>query len=184
MRAYVVRDGSVLPAGETGELCLAGVGLARGYLNNPLLTQERFIEIPALPGERIYRTGDRARWLSDGNLEFLGREDDQVKIRGLRIELGEIENNLRDCPGIADCAVIARRYTESITVIVAYVVAKAGAAVDADLLKRQLHRQLPEYMVPSQFESLSALPLTRSGKVDRKALPEPRFGTHSRSDGE
>jgi amino acid adenylation domain-containing protein len=171
IRAYIIKDGRQMPVGETGELCLAGVGLARGYLNNPELTHERFLEHPAVPGERIYRTGDVARWLPDGNLEYLGREDHQVKIRGLRIELGEIENTIRDFPGIADCAVTAQKYSESITIIVAYLVCKLD--VDLGALKQQLQRYLPEYMVPGHFEKISDLPLTANGKVDKKALPEP-----------
>jgi D-alanine--poly(phosphoribitol) ligase subunit 1 len=171
IRAYVMRQDQSLPVGETGELCLAGVGLARGYLNNPELTAERFVENPAVPGERIYRTGDLARWLPDGNLEYLGREDHQVKIRGLRIELGEIENTLRDFPAIADCVVVTKGYSETIVVIVAYLVARQP--IDHAALKQYLQRLLPEYMVPGQLVEIPALPLTATGKVDRKALPEP-----------
>jgi D-alanine--poly(phosphoribitol) ligase subunit 1 len=171
IRAYVMRGGKPMPVEETGELCLAGVGLARGYLNNPELTAERFVENPAVPGERMYRTGDLARWLPDGNLEYLGREDHQVKIRGLRIELGEIENTLRDFPAVADCVVVTKVYSESIVVIVAYLVARQE--IDRVAIKRHLQRLLPEYMVPGHFEEIAALPLTATGKVDRKALPEP-----------
>ena len=170
MRAYIIRDGKLMPVGETGELCLAGVGLARGYLNNPDLTRERFVENPAVPGERIYRTGDVARWLPDGNLEYLGREDHQVKIRGLRIELGEIENTIRNFPAVADCAVATKAYSESIVLIVAYLVPKQK--VDPAALKRHLQRHLPEYMVPAHFQEIAALPLTATGKVDRQALSE------------
>jgi amino acid adenylation domain-containing protein len=171
IRAYIIKDGEQMPVGETGELCLAGVGLARGYLNNPELTQERFIEHPTLPGERIYRTGDVARWLPDGNIEYLGREDHQVKIRGLRIELGEIENAVQTFPGITDCVVITKKFSESIIWIVAYLVCKQE--VDLTALKMHLQRQLPEYMVPNHFEKLSHIPMTANGKADRKALPEP-----------
>lgn len=171
MRAYVIREGRQMPVGEIGELCLAGVGLARGYLNNPQLTEERFVENPAVPGERIYRTGDVARWLPDGNLEYLGREDQQVKIRGLRIELGEIENTIQVFPGITECVVTTKKYSESIILIVAYVVCKPE--VDMDALKRHLQRYLPEYMVPGHFERIPHLPLSPNGKADRKALPEP-----------
>jgi len=160
--------------GEVGELCLAGVGLARGYLNNPELTKERFLEHPAVPGERIYRTGDVARWLSDGNIEYLGREDHQVKIRGLRIELGEIENTIRTFPGIADCVVITKKYSESIIYLVAYLVCRPG--LETDGLKNHLKKHLPEYMVPNHFERIDEIPLTSSGKADRKALPEPVLG--------
>jgi len=171
IRAYIVHDGKQVSIGETGELCLAGVGLARGYLNNPQLTGERFLEHPAVPGERIYRTGDLARWLPDGNIEYLGREDHQVKIRGLRIELGEIENTIGTYPGIADCVVITKKYSESVILIVAYLVCKQD--VDLPALKQHLQRSLPEYMVPGHFEKLSHLPLNPNGKADRKALPEP-----------
>jgi len=171
IRAYIIRDGRQMPVGETGELCLAGVGLARGYLNNPQLTNERFLEHPAVPGERIYRTGDVARWLDDGNIEYLGREDHQVKIRGLRIELGEIENTIQAFPGIADCVVTVKKYSESITLIVAYLVCKQD--VDLDALKKHLQEFLPDYMVPGQFQKISHLPLTANGKADRNALPEP-----------
>ena len=171
IRAHIIHEGRPMPIGETGELCLAGVGLARGYLNNPKLTEERFVQIPALPGERIYRTGDLARWLPDGNIEYLGREDHQVKIRGLRIELGEIENTIQSFPGIADCVVTTKKYSDSIVMIVAYVVCKSE--VDLPSLKQHLQRSLPEYMVPGHFEKISHLPLTPNGKADRKALPEP-----------
>jgi len=178
IRAYIVRDGKQMPVGEAGELCLAGVGLARGYLNNPQLMSERFLEHPAVPGERIYRTGDVARWLPDGNLEYLGREDHQVKIRGLRIELGEIENTIQSFPGIADCVVTTKKYSESIIVIVAYLVCKQEVALEA--LKQHLQRFLPEYMVPGHFEKLSRLPLTPNGKVDRQGLPEPTIRPRAR----
>jgi acyl-coenzyme A synthetase/AMP-(fatty) acid ligase len=172
LRAYVVAEGQVLGLGGTGELCLAGVGLARGYLNRSELTAERFVENAWVPNERVYRTGDLARWLPDGNLEYLGREDHQVKIRGLRIELGEIENRLRAFPGVADCVVVAKKYSESIILLVAYV-APVGAALDREAMKRHLRATLPEYMIPNHFERLEAIPLTASGKADRRALPEP-----------
>ncbi len=108
-RFYVFRGDHQVAIGETGELCIAGVGLARGYLNDPALTAERFIHNPLNPDERIYRTGDLARWLPDGQVEYLGREDQQVKIRGLRIELGEIENTIRDYPGVTDCVAVVKK---------------------------------------------------------------------------
>jgi amino acid adenylation domain-containing protein len=171
IRLYVIRDGRQAAIGETGELCIAGVGLARGYLNNPGLTGEKFTDNPINPGERIYRTGDVARWLDDGNVEYFGREDSQVKIRGLRIELGEIENTLREHPQVADCVAAVRRHSESVAIIVAYVVGKAG--LDVDGLKPFLKKRLPDYMVPSVIQCIEAIPLTSSGKADRKALPEP-----------
>ena len=170
-RAYIIKDGNLMPIGEPGELCLAGVGLARGYLNNPQLTKERFVENPVVPGERIYRTGDVARWLPDGTIEYLGREDDQIKVRGLRIELGEIENTIQSYVGIADCIVIAKQYAESITLLVAYLVCREPLEIAA--LKQHLRRYLPEYMVPSHFEMIEQIPLSANGKADRKALPEP-----------
>jgi surfactin family lipopeptide synthetase A len=171
IRAYIIRDGKQMSVGEAGELCVAGVGLARGYLNDAQLTSERFLQHSAVPGERIYRTGDVARWLPDGNIEYLGREDHQVKIRGLRIELGEIENTIRTFPEVADCIVITKKYSESITLIVAYLVCKQD--VDLQTLKQYLQHYLPEYMIPGHFETISHIPLNPNGKADRKALPEP-----------
>ena len=170
-RFYVIRDGRQAEIGEPGELCIAGVGLARGYLNNPALTAEKFTDNPVRPGERIYRTGDIARWLPDGNVEYLGREDHQVKIRGLRIELGEIENTIREYPGVADCVAVVRKCSESVTLIVAYLVCRPEVRIEG--LMQHLRRHLPDYMVPNHFERIEALPLTPSGKADRKALPEP-----------
>jgi len=172
-RMYVIRDGRQVAIGETGELCIAGVGLARGYLNNPTLTAEKFTDNPANPGERIYRTGDLARWLPDGNLEYLGREDHQVKIRGLRIELGEIENTVREYPGggVRDCVAVVKQYSENVILIVAYLV--AAPELDVEALKQHLKRHLPDYMIPHRFERIAQIPTTPSGKADRKALPEP-----------
>ena len=172
-RLYVLKDGATVPIGEPGELCIGGIGVARGYLNNPTLTAEKFTDHPWRPGERIYRTGDIARWLPDGNIEYLGREDHQVKIRGLRIELGEIENTIREFPGVADGVVVVKRYSESVVLIVAYVVERD--LVDFDALKLHLKRLLPDYMVPTHFQRLDAIPLTPTGKADRKALPEPEL---------
>ncbi len=171
IKLYVIRDGQQVAIGETGELCIAGVGLARGYLNNPALTDEKFTDNPVNPGERIYRTGDVARWLLDGNIEYLGREDHQVKIRGLRIELGEIENTIREYPGITNCAALVKRYSENVILIVAYVVCKSE--LDVAGLNNYLKRRLPDYMIPNRIEKIDEMPLTPSGKTDRKALPEP-----------
>jgi len=170
-RLYVIRDGDQMAIGETGELCIAGVGLARGYLNNPALTDEKFTDNPVNPGERIYRTGDLARWLPDGNIQYLGREDHQVKIRGLRIELGEIENTIREYPGITDSVALVKKYSENIIMIIAYVVCKFDLEIDG--LKHHLQKHLPDYMIPHLFEKINEMPLMPSGKVDRKALPEP-----------
>lgn len=170
-RLYVIRDGQQVAIGEAGELCIAGIGLARGYLNNPALTDEKFTDNPVNPGERIYRTGDVARWLPDGNIEYLGREDHQVKIRGLRIELGEIENTIREYPGITDCVALAKKYSENIILTIAYLVCKSDLEVEG--LKHYLKKHLPDYMIPNHFEKIDEMPLTPSGKADRKALPEP-----------
>ncbi|MGA2605415.1 MAG: hypothetical protein ABSG14_14440, partial [Verrucomicrobiia bacterium] len=124
-------------------------------------------------GERIYRTGDMARWLPDGNIEYLGREDQQVKIRGLRIELGEIENVIQGYRGVADCVVTTKKYSDSIILIVAYLVCREDT--DLKALKQHLQRVLPEYMVPGHFQKISRVPLTANGKADRKALPEPNL---------
>jgi D-alanine--poly(phosphoribitol) ligase subunit 1 len=168
-RFYVLKNDKPVALGKTGELCIGGVGLARGYLNNTDLTREKFVD-SAFAGERIYRTGDNARWRSDGNIEYLGREDDQVKIRGLRIELGEIENTIKDFPRVSDCAAIVKQCSENIVLIVAYVVGKEE--LELSELESYLRRQLPAYMVPSRFAKIDRLPLGPTGKADRKALSE------------
>src|SRR5688572_20486807 len=179
-KLYVIRDGQQAAIGETGELCIAGIQLARGYLNNPALTAERFTDNPVNPGERIYRTGDVARWLPDGNIEYLGREDNQVKIRGMRVELGEIENTIREYPGITDCVALVKNYSENISLIIAFVVCKSDLELES--LRRYLKKNLPAYMVPNHFEKIDEMPLTSSGKADRKALPEPvLWKSHSSS---
>jgi D-alanine--poly(phosphoribitol) ligase subunit 1 len=167
---HIIRNGQQAAMGEPGELCIAGIGLARGYLNNPSLTDERFTDNPVNPGERIYRTGDIARWLPDGNVEYLGREDHQVKIRGLRIELGEIENTIREYPGITDCVALVKKHSETVILIIAFLVCKSDLEIKG--LKEHLKQHLPDYMVPNRFEKIEKIPLTPSGKADRKTLAE------------
>ncbi|RKH72154.1 non-ribosomal peptide synthetase [Corallococcus interemptor] len=164
-----------VPVGVAGELYIGGAGLARGYLHRPDLTAERFMPDPLSPhpGARMYRTGDFARYLPDGTMEFLGRRDAQVKIRGYRIELPEVEAAVAKLPGVKDVAVIAREDAARGKHLVAYVVTQPGADVDAGELKAALRDRLPEYMVPAAFLLLDAFPLTPSGKLDRRALPAP-----------
>jgi hypothetical protein len=167
-----VLDGGMhpVPPGVPGEVYLGGAGLCRGYLNRPDLTAERFV--PAPHGERLYRTGDLARWLPDGRLEFAGRVDDQVKIRGFRIEPGEIAAVLSSHPEVEEAAVVARG---------ARLAAYVTGSVDLAILRAWLKERLPPYMVPADLVRLEAIPLTSSGKVDRRALPEPEGPTRERA---
>lgn len=164
---------SVVPIGVPGDLYISGAGLARGYLNRPALTAERFIEqsFDAISGARLYKTGDRARYLPDGNLEFLGRMDEQVKVRGYRIELGEVESVLAEHPEVSSNVVIARKDTLGEQCLVAYVVPAHEQTLPIPELRNFLREKLPTYMVPSAFVMLEKLPLTASGKVDRQSLP-------------
>lgn len=165
-----------VPIGVPGELYLGGAGLARGYLNRPELTAERFIDPPAGIGEAsicLYKTGDRVRYLPDGNLEFLGRVDQQVKIRGFRIEPGEIEAVLEQHPAVRDAVVEVRATQTGEKQLVAYAVPHAGQAITLSDLRRFLKQTLPDYMMPSTIVLLETLPLTANGKVDRRALPDP-----------
>lgn len=164
-----------VPIGVPGELHIGGVGLARGYLNHPELTAERFIPHPFsdVPGARLYKTGDLARYRPDGSLEFLGRRDTQIKLRGYRIELGEIEATLEHHPAIRQAVVLAREDTAGDRRLVAYCVPHHGSLPDIRELRAFLQTQLPDYMVPAVFVVLDTLPLTPNGKVDRQALPTP-----------
>ena len=174
-RAYVLDAGlQPVPLGGVGELYLGGEGLALGYWRQPERTEERFLESPALPGERLYRTGDRARLLPDGNLEFRGRDDQQIKLRGFRIELGEIELALTALAEIAEAAVVLRDDLPGGRGLVAYVVGRGEAELPMEALRQALADQLPAYMVPAGFVQLAALPLTPNGKVDRRWLAEQR----------
>ncbi|WP_339492983.1 condensation domain-containing protein, partial [Pseudomonas sp. EA_15y_Pfl2_R67] len=176
VQVYVLDTrGEPTPLGVAGELHIGGAGVARGYLNRTELSAERFIADPfsTEPNARLYKTGDLGRWLADGTLEYLGRNDFQVKIRGFRIELGEIENALVAYPGIREAVVIAREDSQGDVEskrLVAYV---CGEPVPAEQLRSALLSSLPEYMVPSAFVHLDALPLTANGKLDRRALPAP-----------
>ncbi len=161
-----------VPVGVAGEIYLGGLGLARGYVNRPGLTAQRFIADPygSTPGSRLYRTGDRARWRPDGTLEYLGRTDDQIKLRGFRIEPGEIEAALTHHPSVKEAAVIDDEYAR----LIAYVTSTAGA--DPAGIRRFTQGRLPSYMVPSAVVVLDALPLTPNGKLDRRRLPLPEVG--------
>jgi amino acid adenylation domain-containing protein/FkbH-like protein len=175
-QVYVLNeDLQPVPIGIPGELYAGGDGLARGYLNQPELTAETFIPNPFSkdPSARLYKTGDLARWLPDGTIEFLGRRDEQVKIRGHRVELGEIETVLSRHPSVRECVVVARKDTSGDKLLTAYFVSPDSAQPTSEELREHLRRALPDYMIPSGFVSLQSLPLTVSGKVDRKALPRP-----------
>ncbi|MEM9008648.1 MAG: non-ribosomal peptide synthetase, partial [Cyanobacteria bacterium P01_F01_bin.86] len=161
-----------VPIGVQGELYIGGLGVGRGYFNRPQLTQAKFIANPfsSKSGDRIYKTGDLARYLSDGNIEFLGRIDNQVKIRGFRIELGEIEATLSANPQIQQAVVIAQTEPSGHHRLVAYVVSEDDSLTPPQV-REQLKAQLPDHMIPSAFVMLESLPLTPNGKIDRKALP-------------
>src|SRR6476646_709665 len=182
LRTYILDSRrQPVPVGVKGELYVAGAGVARGYLNREELTAERFVRDPFTtePGSRMYKTGDMGRWLPDGTIEFLGRNDDQVKIRGFRIELGEIEAKLRENAGVREAVVVAREDGGGGKRLVAYYTSAdrsegSEERVGAAQLRAQLSKKLPEYMVPGAYVRLDYLPLTANGKLDRKALPEPK----------
>jgi tyrocidine synthetase III len=164
-------DGRLVPVGVVGELCIGGAGLARGYLNQGALTEEKFRANPYNNGERIYKTGDLGRWLPDGNIEYVGRKDDQIKMRGHRIELGEIESALQSNQNIDAAVAMARLNKEGEKELVGYIV--SNETLQAADLRSYLSTTLPVYMLPTHFVQLAALPLTPNGKVDRKRLPDP-----------
>ncbi|MEM8907075.1 MAG: amino acid adenylation domain-containing protein, partial [Bacteroidota bacterium] len=163
---------SLVPMGVVGQLCIAGNGLARGYLNRPALSREKFVELHlSETSVRVYKTGDLARWLPNGQIEFIGRVDQQVKIRGFRIELEEVEAVLQQAPQVRQCVVLAKGEDLERKRLVAYVVTEG--TIDKSILQTYLSEQLPEYMVPSQLLLLPEMPMTVNGKIDKKALPDP-----------
>ncbi|MBB3122512.1 amino acid adenylation domain-containing protein, partial [Pseudoduganella violacea] len=185
-RSYILdAQGQPVPPGVAGELHIGGAGVARGYLGRDDLTAQRFLADPfsGEAGARMYRSGDMARWLPDGSIEFLGRDDFQVKLRGFRIELGEIEACLAAHPDVAEAAVLARGEGEAKR-LVAYYIPVAGSEPEAGQLHAYLAGQLPEYMVPAAYMALAAMPLTPNGKLDRNALPAPDGAAYRQRDYE
>ena len=177
MRIHILSsEGTVVPIGVKGEICIGGIGVALGYLNRPELTSQRFVPDPFSnePDARLYKTGDIGRYRNDGNIEFLGREDTQVKIRGYRIELGEVEAEIRRHDNTEAAVVITRDDLLGGRCVVAYIVYRQEHGREEEDVREHLSRVLPEYMLPSVFVKLKALPLMASGKINRKALPKPR----------
>jgi amino acid adenylation domain-containing protein len=165
------KNSRLQPVGMPGELCISGTGLARGYCNRVELTLEKFVPNPFCPGESMYKTGDRARWLPDGNIEFLGRLDQQIKIRGYRVELQEVETAILETGFIKEAAVILKKDALDNNYLCAYF--RSDRSVGVSEFREVLNRTLPEYMVPARFIRLDILPLTPNGKLDRKGLPDP-----------
>ena len=177
-RIYITDSSGILvPVGVEGEICIAGDGLAHGYIGDTELTSTKFTKDWLPNEERVYRTGDLGRWLPDGNIEYLGRKDSQIKLRGYRIELGEIESQLLSHEAIQDSVVVLKEQEEGNASLIAYVVVccDAHGEVKSSELRSHLVSVLPEYMIPSYYVQIESLPLTRSGKIDRKALPDPEF---------
>ena len=175
VRVYVLDEYlNPVPAGCPGELYLAGVQLADGYLHRTALTAERFVACPYIPGQRMYRTGDVVRWRADQQLEYLGRSDDQIKLRGVRIEPGEIEAVMIAHPLVSSARVVVREDR-----LVAYYLPAGAVETAAAELREHVAAVLPGHMVPSAFVAVEAFPLTPSGKLDRRALPQPEFGATS-----
>jgi acyl carrier protein len=179
-RVYVLdANKQPVPVGVPGELYLSGVQVAKGYIHRPELTAEKFLNDPFSPGSRMYKTGDRVRFLADGNLEYLGRTDDQVKWRGFRIEPGEIEAKLAEHPQVQQAAVLLREDTPGDKRLVAYIIGATEDAPDTGAIRNWLKEQLPDYMVPSSCMVLGEMPLTPSGKIARRLLPVPDYAEAS-----
>ena len=177
-RLYVLDEqGQPVPSGARGELHIAGDGVSAGYVDDPKRTAERFVPDPFVPGSLMYRSGDIVRYLADGNVEFLERVDDQVKIRGFRVDLGEVQAALETHSAVQRAVVLAREGQRGERRLLGWVVTHQGSEISGDELRHYLKQRLPEYMVPARIATLSKLPLTRNGKVDRQALPEPEVVT-------
>jgi amino acid adenylation domain-containing protein len=173
---YVLNEAGLLnPIGVPGEICISGLGVAKGYLNNETLTNEKFVRNPFSENtsSRMYKTGDIGRWHDDGNLQFIGRRDEQVKIRGYRVELGEIESVIRQSFMVREAVVIAKEDNSGINNLVGYIV--PGEGFNANAFQAYLRDELPGFMIPSIWVEMENLPLSPNGKVDRKALPEPHL---------
>lgn len=175
MRCYILDEEYKLqPIGVVGELCVSGNGIARGYINNPKATMEKFVEDPFFKGERMYKTGDLAKWRADGSVEFLGRVDSQVKLRGFRIELSEIEWYLREHDSVEDAVVVVINAGKENEYICAYIVPVIGIDINIDLIREYLYKKLPKYMNPSRFVVIDKVPLNSIGKVNKRDLPIPK----------
>jgi acyl carrier protein len=166
-----------LPIGVIGELYIGGSGIGRGYLNRPGLTAEKFIPNPfsAEPGSRLYKSGDLARYLPDGNIDFVGRIDQQVKIRGFRVELGEIESVLGSHEAIQQAIVLAFSHQSGGKYLAAYIILNHGHPTDGNIFRKYLKQKLPEFMIPGRFVFLDSFPMTPSGKIDRLRFPKPEL---------
>ncbi len=176
IQVFILNENNELcPVGVTGEICIAGDCLARGYLNNAGLTDEKFVKNPfsQIPDEKMYKTGDTGRWLPEGLIEYLGRIDEQVKIRGYRIELGEIENALQECELVSKSAVTTKQDGSGNKCLAAYIVPEGK--FNRDIIETYLKKKLPEYMIPVLWKEMVSLPLTSNGKVDKKTLPDLNF---------